>query len=1113
MKTRVPRMKRSRQQDRLAHRSVPVLGHSYMQDRKDSEKWGTDRISGRCRARGRVRSGAAYSTNLVVILVWLIGWAVTRPTLGQVQPVPSRVISLAGEWRFALDPAKEGVEKQFFNRELSDKIHLPGSTDEAKFGTVNTNKPTLDGLYRLYTYAGPAWYQRQITTPDAWRGKDVSLFLERAHWETRVWLDGQFIGTRNSLVAPHVYGLGTNILPGSHQLTICVDNTLKLNLGPFPSILYEGTQTDWNGLIGNLELRAVDPVSVADIQVYPDVAHKLAKLRINIANATGRPVHGSLKLSVAALPRGAIVASQTLEFANSDTNATVQAELPMGENVQLWDEFSPALYDLMVTLTATQEAVAYRDQKIVRFGLRKFASKGTQLTMNDRTIFLRGTLECAIFPRTGYPPTDVASWRRIYGIIKSYGLNFVRFHSWCPPEAAFAAADLEGVMLQAEGPQANIDAGSDPKRDAFMEQEFLRMVRTYGNHPSFCLMTLGNEYGGSDAVLSRWVDLLIKEDPRHLYSSPSAGQLTANRQFTEGGPRGIHGPGTDADFGAAIAKEDRPLTGHEIGQWTFFPIFSEIKKYNGVLAAKNFELVRDDLAAKHLLELAPQFVRATGKQAVALYKEEIEVLLRTPGHAGFSLLDLHDYPGQGTALIGPLDPFWDSKGFVQSDTHRRYCGPTVPLLRMTKRAFTSEEPFTATAQVAHFGPKDLPNVKPRWNIRDEQGKEIASGTLDSLDLPTGKLTSIGSIRVALTKASAPAKLSVNLWLTGTSFVNNWDIWVYPATPPVVAAAGVIVSRAWDDATKVALAEGKKIVLFPQSVNAARSLPGRYLPVFWSPVWFPTQRPNTMGILCDPKHPLFAHFPTEAYSNWQWYELIGNSRSLILDDTPANFRPVVEVIDNFARNHKLGNLFEARVKKGALLVCTIDLPRLAATQPAAKQLLQSLYGYVSSAGFRPPAELPVEVLDNLLRPSTSGTMQRLGARIVHADSEAAGFEAANILDGDTDTIWHTPWEDPAPPFPHEVTVAFSQPVHLAGITCLPRQDMSNGWIKDYVVELSNDGKVWRQAARGSLERSGTAKIVRFAQTETAAYLKFTALSDFDGKPFASLAELEVMEAAR
>ena len=319
----------------------------------------------------------------------------------------------------------------------------------------------------------------------------------------------------------------------------------------------------------------------------------------------------------------------------------------------------------------------------------RLASRGRKSPINGRPIFIRGTLECAVFPLTGYPPTDVAWWQRVCRIIKSYGLNALRFHSWCPPDAAFAAADIEGIMIQAEGPQANVNAGEDAACDAFTQQELLRIVRTYGQHPSFCLMTLGNEYGGNDLLLSHWVDMLMKEDPRRLYSSASCGQTTKNRQFTVAAVRGIRGPGTDHDFGERIAKVDRPLISHEIGQWTFFPSFSEMKKYTGVLQPRNFEIVRNSLQAKGMLDLAPQFYETWGKQAVLLYKEEIEVLLRTPNHAGFELLDLHDYPSQGTAIVGPLDAFWDSKGFVTPEQHRRYCGPTVPLLRMKKRTFTA----------------------------------------------------------------------------------------------------------------------------------------------------------------------------------------------------------------------------------------------------------------------------------------------------------------------------------------------------------------------------------------------------------------------------------------
>jgi hypothetical protein len=875
------------------------------------------------------------------------------PCLALAAP-PATTMSLAGQWRFSLDANKEGVQKEYFNRDLSERIRLPGSTDEAHFGTPNPARPSLDGLFRLYVYEGPAWYQRDAEIPTAWRGKQVFLFLERSHWDTRVWVDSRYIGTEDSLIAPHVYDLGT-LAPGKHRLTISVDNTKKIDLGRFVSINYEGTQTNWNGLIGKLELRAKDPVSIADVEVYPDVARKLARVRVTIANQTGQPAAGRLTVGAGGVP--AIHA----EFSAAESRTIATVELPMGANVRLWDEFSPALYQLSVSM----EAGAFHDSQTVSFGMRDFATQGTQFTLNGRPIFLRGTLECAIFPHTGYPPTDVDSWRRIYRIIKSYGLNYMRFHSWCPPDAAFTAADQEGILIQAEGPQANVPAGKDATRDAFLEQEMLRMVRTYGNHPSFVMMTPGNEFGGPMELMTKWVDMLRNEDPRHLYSSASNnGLVTPNRQFTVSArPRGVQGTSTEVDFREVVAKQDRPLVGHEIGQWTFYPNFDEMPKYTGVLAAKNFALVRDDLAAKHMPDLAPRIVQATGRQAVLLYKEEMELLLRTPGHAGFALLDLHDYPGQGTALIGILDPFWDSKGFITPLAHRRYAGPTVPLLRMPKRTYTADEVFHASVEVAHFGPADLPDAQPQWSIRDGKGREVASGSLPALAVPTGKLTPLGSFDASFGKVAAPAKLNVSISLRGTAFANDWDIWVYPRNAEIPVPADVVVARTWAEAGK-ALEDGMKVLLFPSTLNPAMSRPGKFLPVFWSSVWFPNRQPSTMGILCDPKHPALAQFPTEFYSNWQWYDLIQNSRTMILDATPATFRPIVQVIDTFERNGKLGNLFEARIGKGRILVCSIDLPGLAEKSPAARQLLRSLYGYVGSGGFNPSGELDAAVLERM-----------------------------------------------------------------------------------------------------------------------------------------------------
>ena len=455
-------------------------------------------------------------------------------------------------------------------------------------------------------------------------------------------------------------------------------------------------------------------MAIDDVQVYPDVDRRLANVHVTVANVTDAAVQGTIHLTVTERKTGRKVAGTTVNVLAKPSGAKCDVALPLGEEVRLWDEFSPSLYELSVSLEV-QTPSAMADRRIVTFGMRNFAVRGTQFTMNGRPVMLRGTFGMRHLSATGYPPTDVASWRRIYRIIKSYGLNYIRFHSWCPPEAAFDAADVEGVMIQAEPPLANAqdvgkqggaasanagDVGKDFARDEFIEEEMLRMLRTYGNHPSFCQMTLGNEYDGPAALLSGWIDMLKKEDPRHLYTSPcSNSRPSTNRQYSEacwreafGFIRGVKGPKTDHDFRDAVVKEGVPIVGHEIGQWTFYPNFDEIKKYTGVMAAKNFELIRDDLKAKHLLDLAPRFVQATGKQAMLLYKEEIEVLLRTPGFAGFSLLDMHDFPGQGTALIGPLDPFWDSKGFVLRKPNAATAAK-VPLLRMKSEPSRSTSLF------------------------------------------------------------------------------------------------------------------------------------------------------------------------------------------------------------------------------------------------------------------------------------------------------------------------------------------------------------------------------------------------------------------------------------
>lgn len=907
------------------------------------------------------------------------------------------ILDLSGMWQFKLDVARQGLSQRWFAGPLPSNdggpsaIVLPGTTDEAGAGIPNPEHPSLSGLYRPNLYTGPAWYQREITIPPGWHGKSLRLFLERTHWVTRAWIDGKEIGMQESLIAPHIHDLGTNISPGKHLLTLCIDNTILFNLGEFVSIYYEGTQTNWNGVVGKIELRAKDVVSISALRVFPDIDRKSAKVKIRINNESGAPVSGTIHLLVKDSV-GKIVQRAITEFSSHGAEVETEQDLPMGKNPKLWDEFSPNLYLLHARLI-TREPQVFSDEESALFGMRKLEIKGTQFLLNGRPLLLRGTLECAVFPLTGYPPTDIDSWRRIYQIEKSYGLNYIRFHSWTPPEAAFTAADIEGILIQTEGPQANVPTGVDAERDKFVERELLRIVDTYGNHPSFALMTIGNEFGGSLSVVTRWVDLLVKEDDRHFYSSASNYTMKSeNRQFTEDHQmRGVHGPGTDFDYRQAMAKQDRPYIGHEIGQWTFFPNLDEISKYTGVLKARNFEIVEDDLTRKGMRAEARLFLEATGKQAILLYKDEIESIMRTRGYAGFSLLDLHDYPGQGTALVGLLDPFWDSKGLISPADHKGYAGAIVPLLRFKKRVYSREETFEGDLDLSNFGPTDLDSTTSTWSITDDSGKQVASGTVVSAAAPTGRVTRLGSFSAPLSPVINAKKLKVNVTIPQTEISNTWNIWVYPSGIADTIPPEIVIAQSWNLNVQDALSKGKRAIVFPTTLRAENFLNGSFKPVFWSPVWF-KRDPATMGILVDPDHPLFSRFPTDMYSDWQWYSLIEGSKSVILDDTPLGYRPLVQVIDNFARNHKLGSVFEAKVGAGRLLVCTLNLNQMEKDKQTIEQrsFLDSLYTYASSEMFAPKQELSVQTLDKLLAPGAVPE-NTLGSRGRH-DHVAADAKA-------------------------------------------------------------------------------------------------------------------------
>ncbi|HEV2210534.1 MAG TPA: discoidin domain-containing protein [Verrucomicrobiae bacterium] len=1074
----------------------------------------------------------------------------------------SDVISLAGRWQFELDRQNVGEQQRWFARKLTGTIDLPGSLPAQGIGDdisvetkwtgdiVDRSWYTAPG-YAKYRqpgnvkvpfwlqpnkyYAGLAWYQRPFRIPRAWAGRRVVLSLERPHWETRVWVDGKEIGSNDSLSTAHEYELGTPLTSGEHQLTVRVNNSVVVDIGVNSHSITDHTQGNWNGIAGAICLRATAPVWIDELQVYPHVATRSITVKGRLGNGSRAAGQGPLLLACTQFKSGKPAGREEKAFEVKWTadGGTFEQEFPLGDGASTWDEFNPVVYRLSADVGPGSE-------KTVQFGLRELSTQGTQFVLNGRKIFFRGTLECCIFPKTGHPPTDVESWKRIIRIAKAHGLNLIRFHSWCPPEAAFAAADELGFYYQVEiasWANQSTTLGDGKPVDAWLYREAARILRDYGNHPCFMLMPYGNEPGGQQAgaFLAKWVEHWRAADPRRLYTSGSGWPQLAENQFhvtpdprIQGWGEGLHSrinalpPETRTDYREYIRKRSVPVISHEIGQWCAYPDFAEIPEYTGYLKPKNFEIFRDSLAAHHMAGQARQFLLASGKLQTLCYKEEIESALRTPGMGGFELLDLHDFPGQGTALVGVLNPFWGDKGYVTAKEYSRFCNATVPLARLAKRVFTTEETLTAALEVAHFGPAPLTNALVDWALVDAAGKGVTNGEWTMPFVPLDNGIRLGEVRISLANFKAPAKYQLVVSIRACSgqgtystraqqFSNDWDVWVYPSRLPDDNAEVIVATKLNADVL-AALDRGGKVLLTVPAGRVKGDRLGRiavgFSSIFWNTAWTGRQPPHTLGILCDPKHPALAEFPTEYHSNYQWWYLVHDAGAMILDDLPPNLQPLVQIIDDWVTNRKLALAFEARLGRGKLVVCSMDLENGIDRDPVVRQFRHSLLDYMASPRFRPAVELTAAQVTGLF--TDESLMQKLGARIAGADSAQDGYPAANVLDGDETTFWHTSWEEPQPPFPHQFTVAFPKLVRLRGFTALPRQDGNhNGWIKDYAFYVSEDGQSWGEpVAHGVFSADARLKQVQLPRPVMARFVRFEALSGYANGPWASLAEFGV-----
>lgn len=935
------------------------------------------------------------------------------------------ILPLNGAWELALRPAEPLGDKPVSPaRRFDDSVMLPGTLSENKKGIPNSFRDEPDRLSREYMFEGSAWYKRSVMIPAGWAGKRIVLRIERTR-KTAVWLDGRLLGTDPSLCTAHVIDLGP-VDPGTHELIVAVDNVMDGSAHGRSHMNVEDTQTNWNGLLGKIQLEATPKVWIERVRVFPNVQQKQATIELTLNKQLKGNQSGTILIAAKSFNSKKVhkPVSVTVPFEFNGKTQIVKAVLEMGDDQQLWSEFDPALYRATLTLTLADG----QTQQLGRtFGMREFTHNGSQFVINGKTIFLRGKHDACVFPLTGYAPMEVDEWVRVLKIAKEYGINHYRFHTWCPPEAALAAADLVGIYMQPELPcwgvlweqERNVkiidvnavafgsektgkgrkfDPSMVTEAEAFFREEGGRILDQFGDHASFVMLGLGNELKGDVTVMQRLVDSFRKaDDNRRLYSQgsnnnfrdPAKGatddywttvrtstktwdeydnitrtSFSAADQF-DLGPINHFRPSTRVNFSKALADTDVPVIGHETGQYCYYPDYNEISSYTGVTRAWNLELGRELLKKQGMFDQWPDFFKAAGIWASILYCEDMESAIRTPGFGGFQLLDLQDFPGQGTALVGPLNAFMESKGTITPRKWREFSAPVTLLAEFDSFTLTAGETFRADINVANYGPAAI-NGTLKWTVSG-----MGNGVVE-VNAAQGAITKAGQIQLKLPPLDKALQTKIELKLN--DLVKSYPLWVYPSKKPIQIPGNVTVSRTLDAATSQVLEQGGRVLLIPEPEAIKDvSVGGLFMSEFWSYTMFHQiavrkgvePSPGTLGLLIDQDHPALDGFPTEFHSNWQWWVAVKHSRPIILDDAPAGCKPLVQTIDNMWRSHKLGTLFEFKAGKGRVLVSAIDLPAIQQTAEG-RALYQSLLDYAGSEAFSPATEISVQALGRLLK---------------------------------------------------------------------------------------------------------------------------------------------------
>ena len=956
-------------------------------------------------------------------------------------------ILLNGKWHVVLEDGTTGQmdlpgtldENGIGHRDVGANQWHPDAVLGNAAGEIDKDAPIATRFTRRHTYEGEARISRKITVPDY--GTDRLFVLAERARALRLLVDGEACAVfrQGTLSTPYIFEL-TGAAPGEHEFTFLSDNSYPGM--PKAAICYSSaatdeTQTNWNGILGECSMYTRPQNFIDSLRVYPRAVKKEEKNKAGgyVLDVCVELVPGAKKvykdakiiLQSEALAAGELEDTQTLtEIISYSGEGLAEAgtdkeenpktmeiwfrDLPLRENVKLWDEDEGNLYEMAVTLDngiSAEDKGGSTAECRTRFGIRSFGDKGSgRLALNGRAIFLRGEANCAEYPETGHPPMTIPEWKEMLLKYRSYGINFVRFHSHCEPEAAFAAADELGMLLQPEL------SHWDPK-DAFGTEESYRyyraelvdLLKTYANHPSFVMLTLGNELQAQDEGRERMRELVRtakRMDPTRLYANgsnafygeegcdPESDFYTSQSckdvviRGTFSGMRGYlneNYPSTDRTYDEAMAeirKEyQKPVFSFEVGQFEVLPDFEELESFHGISDPVNLKLIKKRVEERGLLPTWEKYVEATGELSRLAYREEIEAAMRTRELSGISLLGLQDFPGQGTALVGMMNSHLEPKpyDFARPERFREFFQECRILVKLPHYTYEAGERLIAEVEAANFGKENIEgvfcwtlagkkSVSENGNCEPAEIKSkntvIATGEDTEITIcRPGSYTEVGSLDIPLDFVEKNTALTLKVRI-GDS-ISAYPIWVYRKTTPV-CPENVYETRAFDMKTREILQNGGRVYLSPDADKESlpNSIKTQFTTDFWSVGTFADQE-GGMGQLIDTEHPIFKEFPTDFHTDWQWW-IMATKRAAVL---PHPMKTIITEMDSYAFLRPMAQLIEFRCLKGKVLLSTMELHK-SQQYPEVRALQASIYTYLSGENFEPAEEITEEELSMLVR---------------------------------------------------------------------------------------------------------------------------------------------------